>query len=95
LASLQGVLVKIQSQVTLPLLSVRSVALEAMLRENRSDIAIEGKRIGGGLGLGRAPIADPDHGESKAESSSEGNEQFHTNSDDTTLPRRESSSLAF
>jgi hypothetical protein len=94
LASLQGVLVKIQSQVTLPLLSVRSVALEAMLRENRSDIAIEGKRIGGGLGLGRAPIADQDHGEHKAESNSEGNEQFHTNSDDATRSRRGSSSVA-
>ena len=66
-----------------------------MLRENRSDIAIEGQRFGGQLGLGIAPMADQDHGQCKAESKSEGNEQFHTNSDDTTLPRRESSSLAF
>jgi hypothetical protein len=67
LASLQGVLVKIQPQVTLPLLSVRSVALEAMLRENRSDIAIEGQRFGGQLGLGIAPMADQDHGQCKAQ----------------------------
>ena len=67
LASLQGVLVKIQPQVTLPLLSVRSVALEAMLRENRSDIAIEGQRFGGQLGLGIAPMADQDYGQCKAQ----------------------------